>query len=145
MSLTLRRNHAGAETQTWTDRMVTQARWAGQQLGPMAGQAKEVAAHRIEDARYWAAPRLEEAAHRVEDQLAPRVSAMLSQAAAKVDPTPPRSRRWPLAVLVAGVALSMAGYMFYRNRAQQWTEHMHDSAAEAAGKAEAEKVSGKQS
>ncbi|MFD1932687.1 MULTISPECIES: YtxH domain-containing protein [Nonomuraea] len=98
----------------------------------MADQAKVVAAHRIEDARYWAAPRLEDAAHRVEDQLAPRVSSMLSQAASRIDPTPARSRRWPILALLTGMALGAAGYMFYRRNAQQWTDHMKDSATDAS-------------
>lgn len=105
---------------------------AGDRLAPMAGNAKEAAAHRIEDARYWAAPRLEDAAHRVEDQLAPKVSALLAQAAGKIDPTPQKSRRWPVVILVTGLALGTVGYMFYRRNAQQWTDHMKDSAADAS-------------
>ena len=104
----------------------------GRQMAPMADQAKVVAAHRIEDARYWAAPRLEEAAHRVEDQLAPKVSAMLVNAADRIDPTPRRSRQWPVMILMTGLAVSAIGYLFYRRNAQQWTEHMKDSAADAS-------------
>ncbi|HUR07470.1 MAG TPA: hypothetical protein VM347_33340 [Nonomuraea sp.] len=98
----------------------------------MADQAKVVTAQRVEDARYWAAPRLEEAAHRVEDQLAPRVSAMLAAAADKIDPTPRRSRQWPVMILMTGLAVGTIGYLFYRRNAQQWTEHMKDSASDAS-------------
>ncbi len=104
----------------------------GRQMAPMADQAKVVTAQRIEDARYWAAPRLEEAAHRVEDQLAPKVSAMLATAADKIDPTPRRSRQWPVMILMTGLAVGTIGYLFYRRNAQQWTEHMKDSAADAS-------------
>ncbi|WP_219466123.1 hypothetical protein [Nonomuraea rhizosphaerae] len=97
-----------------------------------ADQAKMVAAQRIEDARYWAAPRLEEAAHRVEDELAPKVSSMLVTAAGKIDPSPQKSRRWPVVVLMTGLALGAVGYVFYRRNAQQWTEHMKDSASDAS-------------
>ncbi|MET9342715.1 hypothetical protein [Nonomuraea sp. NPDC003804] len=112
--------------------MKAQAMRAGYRLAPMADQAKTVTAHRIEDARYWAAPKLEDAAHRVEDQLAPRISAMLSQAASRIDPTPARSRRWPVMVLMTGVALGAMGFVFYRRNAQQWTDHMKESATDAS-------------
>ncbi|MEV2272817.1 hypothetical protein [Nonomuraea africana] len=133
MSLTLRKRHIVVEMPaTWMGRMKAQATRAGDRLVPVADQAKVAAAHRIEDARYWAAPKLEGAAHRVEDQLAPAVSALLIQAASRIDPTPARSRRWPTLVLVTGLALGAAGYMFYRRNAQQWTDHMKDSASDAS-------------
>ncbi|MEU7899774.1 hypothetical protein AB0B45_43865 [Nonomuraea sp. NPDC049152] len=133
MSLTLRKRHVVVEIPaTWMGRMKVQAMRAGDRLVPMADQAKVVAANRIENARYWAAPKLEDAAHRVEDQLAPRVSSMLSQAASRIDPTPARSRRWPVMVLLTGMALGAAGYAFYRRNAQQWTDHMKDSATDAS-------------
>ncbi|WP_327088426.1 hypothetical protein OIE66_39930 [Nonomuraea sp. NBC_01738] len=132
MSLTLRRRRAVEVPETWMGWAKVQAMRAGRRIGPMADQAKVAAAHRIEDARYWAAPRLEDAAHRVEDQIAPAVSAMLAQAANKVDPTPPKSRRWPIIVLLTGLAVCAMGYMFYRRNAQQWTDHMKDSASDAS-------------
>ncbi len=104
----------------------------GRRLAPMADQAKTATAQRIEDARYWAAPRLEDAAHQVEQRLAPAVSSMLTQAAHKIDPTPPRARRWPMIMLLAGVAVGALGVVFYRRNAQQWTDHMKDSAADAS-------------
>ncbi|MER6948355.1 hypothetical protein ABT294_30440 [Nonomuraea sp. NPDC000554] len=118
-------------TTTMLGRMKAQATRAGVRMMPMADQAKVVAAQRIEDARYWAAPKLEEAALRVEDTLAPRVSSMLTAAAEKIDPTPTRSRRWPVIILLTGIAMGAAGYMYRRN-AQQWTEHMKDSASDAS-------------
>lgn len=126
MSLTLRRRRVAKEVPaTWTGRMKAR-------IGPMAGQARTATAQRIVNARYWAAPRLELAAHQVEDQLAPKVSHMMTKAAKKIDPTPPKSRRWPVIVLVTGVAVGGMGYLFYRRNAQQWTEHMKDSASDAS-------------
>ncbi|WP_214319245.1 hypothetical protein [Nonomuraea sediminis] len=117
---------------TWMGRMKAQAMRSGKRIRPMADQAKLVTAHRFEEARYWAAPRLEEAAHRVEDEIAPKVSRMMTKAAKKIDPTPPKSRRWPVIVLMTGVAVGGMGYLFYRRNAQQWTEHMKDSASDAS-------------
>ncbi|MFI7454648.1 hypothetical protein ACIBQX_44730 [Nonomuraea sp. NPDC049714] len=112
--------------------MKAQAVRTGRRMAPMADQAKLVANRRMEDARYWAAPRLENAAHRVEDQLAPKVSYVLTAAADKVNPARPRSRRWPMFTLMTGLALGAVGYMFYRRNAQQWTEHMKESASDAS-------------
>ncbi|MFG1947314.1 hypothetical protein [Nonomuraea sp. NPDC048826] len=113
--------------------MKAQAVKTGQRVTPMADQAKLVAYKSVDDARRWAAPRLENAAHRVEDQLAPAVSSMLNEAAIRVDPRrSPRSRRWPMFILVSGLAIGVAGVMFYRRNAQQWTEHMKDSASDAS-------------
>ncbi|MFG1708500.1 YtxH domain-containing protein [Nonomuraea sp. M3C6] len=112
--------------------MKTRAVRTGHRMTPVADQAKVVAAQRFEDARYWAAPRLHSAAHGFEDQVAPKVSSMLSAAARKIDPTPSRSRRWPTLALLTGLAVGAIGYVFYRRNAQQWTEHMKDSASDAS-------------
>ncbi|GAA3719511.1 hypothetical protein GCM10022224_101740 [Nonomuraea antimicrobica] len=117
---------------TWMDRMKTQAARTGHRMMPMAGQARMAAAQGIEGARYWAAPRLESAAHGFEDQVAPMVSSMLTAAAKKIDPTPVQSRRWPTFMLLTGLAVGAIGYLFYRRNAQQWTEHMKDSASDAS-------------
>lgn len=133
MSLTLRnRRVVIVVPDTWMGRMKARAVRTGRQMAPMADQAKVVTAQRMEDARYWAAPRLEEAAHRVEDELAPKVSAMLAAVADRIDPTPRRSRQWPVMILMTGLAVGTIGYLVYRRNAQQWTEHMKDSAADAS-------------
>jgi hypothetical protein len=133
VSLTLRKRRVAIEVPaTWMGRMKAQAVKSGRRMAPMADQARLVANRRVEDARYWAAPRLENAAHRVEDQLAPAVSSMLNSAAGRVSPASTKSRRWPTLVLMSGLALGAVGYMFYRRNAQQWTEHMKDSASDAS-------------
>ncbi|MBF8185616.1 hypothetical protein ITP53_07670 [Nonomuraea sp. K274] len=112
--------------------MKAQAVRTGHRMAPMADQARVAAAQRFEDARYWAAPRLHSAAHGFEGQVAPKVSSMLSAAARKIDPKPSQSRRWPMFMLLSGLAVGSIGYMFYRRNAQQWTEHMKDSASDAS-------------
>ncbi|GAA5047277.1 hypothetical protein GCM10023259_021800 [Thermocatellispora tengchongensis] len=124
---------------TWLGRMQAQMAHATERMahatervGPMASDARDMAAERIVNARSWAAPRLDRAAHTVEEQLAPRVSAMLADAARRIDPKPVRSRRWPMLVLLSGLALGAAGFYMYRKNAQQWTDTMRDSAADAS-------------
>jgi hypothetical protein len=133
VSLTLRKRHVVMEgPATWMGRMKTQAMQTRHRMAPMADQAILAAAQRLEDARYWAAPRLDAAAHGFEDQVAPKVSSMLTRAARKIEPTPPRSRRWPTFFLITGLAVGAIGYLFYRRNAQQWTDHMKESAADAS-------------
>ena len=132
MSLTMKRRRVVIDVPaTWMGQVKTRAAETGQRLAPMADQAKVVAAQRIEEARHWAAPRLESAAHGFEQQVAPKVSSMLTAAAKRIDPKPARSRRWPTLMLLSGLAVGTIGYMFYRRNAQQWTEHMKDSASDA--------------
>jgi len=115
------------------DQVRTQTVKAVEKVGPLASQARDVASRRIEDARVWAAPRLERAAHTVEERIAPRVSAMLSDAAKAVDPgkTARAKRRWPVLTLVTGVALGAIGYVMYRNN-QIWVDSMTETGGEAA-------------
>lgn len=128
---------------------------AAERVGPMAGQAREVAhqargtaGDRLFIAREWAAPKLDAAAHSVEEQIAPKVSALLSQAASKIDPTPrSRSRKWPMVLLFTGIAIGAVGFALYRKSADQWTEAMKENASDASqwaaekARAGAEKVS----
>jgi hypothetical protein len=113
-------------------RMKAQAMRATDVVVPLASDARDVAAHRIEDARYWAAPRLDRAAHSVEKQLAPKVSGFLSDAAKVVEPGPVvrMRRRWPMFALFAGLALGAAGFMMYRNN-RQWADSLKESSADA--------------
>ncbi|MBB4938398.1 hypothetical protein FHR32_002703 [Streptosporangium album] len=98
-----------------------------------ATQARGVANDKVFVAREWAAPRLDAAAHSFEEQLAPKISAMLSQAAAKIDPAPAaKSRRWPMVLLFTGLAVGAIGFAMYRKSTEQWTEAMKDSSADAS-------------
>ncbi|MDH2425672.1 DUF5324 family protein [Sphaerisporangium sp. TRM90804] len=114
--------------------MRTQAMRTAEQVRPVANTAREAAAHRIEDARIWAAPRLDRAAHSVEEQIAPKVSAFLSQAAERIDPSPTVNRRgrWSTFALLAGFTACAVGVVLYRNNARQWADSMKDSAADAS-------------
>ncbi|GAA3443215.1 hypothetical protein Pve01_54610 [Planomonospora venezuelensis] len=109
---------------------------AAERVGPMAAHARETARHaaaeKIIDARGWAAPRLDAAAHSFEDQLAPRITAMLSQAATKIDPAPRTRTRWPMLLLITGVAVGAAGFAMYRRNTEQWADSMKGSAADAS-------------
>jgi hypothetical protein len=83
-----------------------QASRVAAQAGPLATSAKETARTSVLAARAWAAPRLESSGQALESRVAPRMSAMMSSAAKRVDPAPSKRRRWPL--LIAGLAILAA-------------------------------------
>ncbi|WP_147268865.1 hypothetical protein [Sphaerisporangium album] len=118
-------------------RVKTKAMRTADQVRPIASTAREVASHRIEDARVWAAPRLDRAAQSVEEQIAPKVSAFLTQAAEVIDPSPSIRRRsgrarWSTVALLAGFAACAVGIVIYRNNARQWADSMKDTSADAS-------------
>jgi hypothetical protein len=94
-----------------------QARRAAAQARPLAASARTTARKGIHHARTWAAPRLERTGHTLEDQVAPRMAAMLSAAARRIEPVPPRRRRrWPAlaAGVVTAAGVATAAYLLKR-------------------------------
>jgi len=86
------------------------ARHAAAQLKPAAERAKplakntsEAARRRILRTRAWAAPQVERSGQVLQDRVAPKVSAMLSSAAKRIDPAQPRYRRWKKPAGLAGL------------------------------------------
>jgi hypothetical protein len=86
-------------------------------------------------ARAWAAPHLERTGHTLEDQVAPKMAAMLSAAARRIEPPAPARirRRWPL---VAAGVVSAAGLSataaFLLSRRSKGRAAAQESAPEAA-------------
>jgi hypothetical protein len=86
----------------------------------MTASARAAARKGIHHARIWAAPRLERTGHTLEDQVAPKMAAMLSAAAQRIEPVPARRRRrWPVlaAGLVAAAGLSATAAYLLKRRA----------------------------
>jgi hypothetical protein len=84
-----------------TDAIRDMARQAAARLKPAAARAKPlarntgVAARRqLLRTRAWAAPQVERSGQVLQDKVAPKVSAALSSAAKKLDPSEARKRRW---------------------------------------------------
>ena len=102
------------------------AKRAAAQAGPLAASARATARTGIYHARTWTAPRLDRAGHAVQEQIAPRMAAMLSAAARRIDPAPAHSRRrWPVlaAGLVTAAGLSAtAAYLLKRRAAARAPE-----------------------
>jgi hypothetical protein len=86
--------------------------------GTRAAAAARQGVHR---ARTWTAPRLDRTGQTLEKQVAPKMAAMLSSAARRIDPAPSRRRRWPFVAggLALAAGLSGAAYLLIRRRSSQ--------------------------
>ncbi|MFC3999876.1 hypothetical protein ACFOVU_28440 [Nocardiopsis sediminis] len=139
MPKTLKRRKGDFEAEAAFARLQELAREQTERLGPFADQARETAALRLQQARGWTAPRLEQAANRVEDTVAPRVADLLTIAAHKVEPSRARRgliaarhgrRRVPRAVVLTGVAtlgaVALYGALKLRQASQdaEWQENL---------------------
>ncbi|MCW2889326.1 MAG: hypothetical protein QOE54_4654 [Streptosporangiaceae bacterium] len=90
--------------------------YAADRIVPASQHAREVASERLIEAREWSAPQLERAAEYVETELGPRVGALLSSTAHKVQPVRPsrRSRNVALTMLALVTLAGVAGIMATR-------------------------------
>ncbi|HEX9066248.1 MAG TPA: hypothetical protein VF843_14160 [Streptosporangiaceae bacterium] len=84
------------------------ARQAAAQIKPAAEKAKpyarsagHAARRGLLRSRAWAAPQVERSGQVLQDTVAPKAAAMLSEAARRIDPAQPRQRRWRTGVGLA--------------------------------------------
>jgi hypothetical protein len=105
---------------------------------PYASTARANAGRGVHRARAMAAPQIERAGHALEDSVAPKVSAMLSSAAQRLEPAQAPRRRWRKLAgisLLAGAASAAAAVVRSRARPDRTALAETDthSAAEPAG------------
>ena len=107
-----------------TDEALELVRQAAAQLQPAAAKVKQMAGstgaaekRSVQRTRAWAAPRVEHTGQILEESVAPKVSALLSSAAQRLEPGKPRHRRWrtPIAIAAIAAAASVAAAIV-RNR-----------------------------
>ena len=90
---------------------------AAGQVRPLARNAGAVARHQADKTRTWAAPQVERTGQVLQDSIAPKASSLLSAAARRIDPAPPRSRQWrKLAGISAAAAAATAAAAALRAR-----------------------------
>jgi hypothetical protein len=109
-----------------------QAQRAAAAARPMTASARTAARKGIHRTRAWAAPRLERTGHTLEDQVAPKMAAMLSAAAQRIEPAPVRRRRrWLVlaAGLITAAGLSATAAYVLKRRSTGTTPEDTDSAA----------------
>ncbi|GAA4618239.1 hypothetical protein GCM10023195_81840 [Actinoallomurus liliacearum] len=114
---TAQRTAQSAQTAAQTAQNAAQR--TADRLGPPAGQARDMAATGLYNARTWGAPRLDRAGAYIEKELAPRVGSMMRQMATRLEPPKPRRARRGMAatLLLAGGALGAAGAVATRRNA----------------------------
>jgi hypothetical protein len=89
-------------------RVQARALQAKEQFTPLARSAQLTASQGVQQARSWAAPRVEQAGVAVQERIAPAVSAAMITTARRMQPVEVKNRRrWP--VLLAGIVTVSAG------------------------------------
>jgi hypothetical protein len=92
-------------------------RHAVAQAGPLASGTTAAVRHGVTRSRAWAAPQVERTGEFMQEVAGPKLSALLSSAAHKIEPAQPRRRRWTRRVGAAGLiaAVSAAAAVLRRN------------------------------
>jgi hypothetical protein len=118
-----KRNHQAdvAVSKAWR-----RARQAAARVRPVAAQVKPLAMgtgaaarRRMHRTRAWAAPRVERTGRVLQDSVAPKLSALLSLAARRLEPAKPRRPRWrKLAGVSVLTAAASAVAVVVRNRSK---------------------------
>ncbi len=90
------------------------------QVKPLAKTTGQAARRQVFRTRVWAAPRVERTGKALTETVAPKVSALLSSAAERIDPVGQRRRQWrkPVGIAAAIAAAASAVAAVFRNRAK---------------------------
>jgi hypothetical protein len=72
----------------------TPAKPAAAQVKPLASSAAAAARRGVHRTRAWAAPQVDRTGQALQDSVAPKVSALLSSAARRLEPAKPKRRPW---------------------------------------------------
>ena len=96
-----------AATRAWDQarRAAAEAKPAAAQVKPLAKNAQAAAGRGVHKTRTWAAPQVERTGQILQDSVAPKVSAMLSSAADRIQPVKPGRPRWHM---LAGISMLAA-------------------------------------
>jgi hypothetical protein len=88
-----------------TSKATDQLKPMADQLRPLAQNAGDATRRTILRTRAWAAPQVQRTGQVLQNEVAPKVGAMLSEAAQRIDPAKPKTGRWRLPV---GIAAALA-------------------------------------
>jgi hypothetical protein len=122
------RNKEASQARDRARQAAAQLKPVAAQVRPLASSAGAAAKRGARRTRTWAAPQVERTGQVLEYSVAPKVSALLSSAARRLDPGKPRRARWRTpAGLAAVTATACAVAAYIRRRGKT------DSATAAAG------------
>jgi hypothetical protein len=117
-------NIDSARLQDAQEKVSKGARQAAERVGPTTRQARKIAAKQMKTARYLSAPKIEQAGQYIEEEVGPRVGAMLQRTAGRVEPPKEsRGRRgFAAMLLIVGGAVGAAGAIVTRRNAARSAE-----------------------
>ncbi len=132
MSRTRRNHEPGTKASSPRDRAsqaAAQVKPAAAELKPPARSTAAAARRRVHRTRAWAAPQVEHAGQVLQDRVAPKVSALLSAAARRLEPEKPRRRRWrkPAGVAMLAAAASAVAAVVRNRRKPEVTTSAADA------------------
>jgi hypothetical protein len=90
----MKRSRVATRALTHARRAAAQLRPAVAHVKPLASSAGAAAGRRIHRTRAWAAPHVDRTGQILQESVAPRVSALLSSAARRLEPAEPKRRHW---------------------------------------------------
>jgi hypothetical protein len=123
---------AAAQAKAQATLLQGRALQAKEQFTPLAKSAQLTASQGVQQARSWAAPRVEQAGIAVQDSIAPKVSSAMIATARRMQPVSARRRRrWP-AILAGVVTVSAAAVAVILLRGQRANRLSAEPAADEA-------------
>jgi len=128
----IRRNH---EADTAANSAWGRARQAAARVKPVATSTGAAARRGVHKTRAWAAPQVERTGQVLQGRVAPKVSAVLSSAARRLEPAKPRLSRWRKLAGVSALtaaASAVAAFVRSRRKADGTTSAAEADADEAA-------------
>ena len=90
----MKRNHEAGGTLGRARQAAAQVKPAAALVKTVAGSARAAGRRRVYKARVWAAPQVDRSGQVLQDRVAPKVSAVLSAAARRLEPAKPERRPW---------------------------------------------------
>jgi hypothetical protein len=130
----MKRNHEASGTLARARQAVAQVKPAAAHVQALTSSAGTAARRRVYKTRAWAAPQVDRTGQVLQDRVAPKVSAVLSSAARRLEPAEPKRRPWrKLAVssVLTTAASAVAAGVLNRRKSE---------AATPADEADADKV-----
>jgi hypothetical protein len=95
------------------------AQQAAARMRPLATSTRSAAGRGVHKTRGWAAPQLERTGKALEDRVAPRISALLTSAAQRIEPAEPHQRRWRKLAgisILTTAASAIAAFLRHRSK-----------------------------
>ncbi len=120
----MKRNHEAGGTPGRAREALAQVKPAAAQAKTLAGTAGTAARRSVYKTRVWAAPQVDRTGQVLQDRVAPKVSAVLSAAARRLEPGKPERRSWrKLAVgsVLTTVASAVAAVVLSRRKPEAAT------------------------